>query len=69
MIRVQPNGDVLIPASVVIAVLESANRSEADTDNDIADFGAGSLLFVSHCGSDSGTEITLARDRRKEAKA
>lgn len=67
VVRVRPNGDVVIPAKAVRALFKAANKNEAGLKEDLADFGAGRVLVLGHCGSDSGTEITLARDRRQEA--
>lgn len=67
VIRVRPNGDVLIPAKAVRELLKAANRSEADLKEDLVDFGANRVLVLSYASCESGTEITLARDRRQEA--
>jgi hypothetical protein len=58
--RVQPNGDIIIPAAMVRRLLHGDKE-------DLQDFGPGRILNVSICNCESGTSLTLERDRRVEA--
>ena len=69
-VRVEANGDIRIPAALVMAILRRANsRGTADDlREDQADFGPGKIVVIDYTESDSGTELTITRDRRPEVR-
>lgn len=68
VLRIRPNGDLLIPASLIQECCRRANGTREGKAEDLEDFGPGRLVVIGYASSESGTEITIERDQRKEAK-
>lgn len=69
VLRIQENGDVVIPAAFLRSLLTHGGTSDGTgIREDIEDFGPGRLVKVGLAEAESGTEITIERDRRKEAR-
>jgi hypothetical protein len=70
VLRVADNGDIILPGAFVTALLaDGAVGDVKGIAEDLEDFGPGRLIVVRLALSDSGTEITIERDRRTEASA
>lgn len=69
VIRISPDGSLTIPEALMVELCKRMNHGdEAGLRQDLEDFGPGRLVVLSYAGSESGTEITIQRDRRQEAK-
>lgn len=69
VLRVAPDGSLTIPASMMILLCNRMNRgNKAGLVEDLRDFGPGRIVVLDHCQSETGTEITIRRDQRTEAK-
>jgi hypothetical protein len=68
-VRVEANGDIRIPKALLVRLLRVANnRDPAGLNEDMADFSPGRIVRIGLSSCDSGTEFTIERDRRKEAR-
>jgi hypothetical protein len=69
LVRIHDNGDIVIPGEFIRRLLEDHNANDASgLAEDLEDFGPGRCVVVMTAGSDSGTEITIERDRQKGTK-
>lgn len=69
VLRIGLDGSIKIPSVVLSWLFREANNGNASgIQEDLTDFGPGRLVVIGTCETDSGTEITLSRDRRREAR-
>ncbi len=69
VLRIGLDGSIKIPAVVLSWLFRKANNGDASgIQEDLTDFGPGRLVVIGTCETDGGTEITLSRDRRREAR-
>jgi hypothetical protein len=68
VLRISADGSLTIPASQIRACCRLANGTKEGKAEDLEDFGPGRLVVIGYASSESGTEITIQRDRRQEAK-
>ncbi len=67
MIRVEDNGDLRIPKAVLQRLLKASNGGSLQgLKEDQEDFGPGRPVRIGLVTGDTGTEISISRDRRKE---
>jgi hypothetical protein len=66
-IRVSPSGEIVIPRELLARLLAEANKDDHEgLTEDLEDFGLSAIVIVQTVECDSGTGLTIQRDRRHE---